>query len=225
MPAIEIPEKRVQITDQAIDAFYHNVRDYLKGVEMPVRLMAIESGGVVVGQRLYEHLIINGIGDLGIFSIDVSRQNGRIKDRENIEAELSRYPGFLDGSMLIAIDDIALNGRTREIVDNEVKNYFRPIFNVGGYAFGSVVSNRDRNGRALADIYGCLLRDEKYTYLQGTGRLHIEPKLAVHEICVGNEMDSFVVYSPTREFMRTIMRVSSWGEKYGTEKTRTKETI
>jgi len=176
-------------TEFPMDRFYQNVYRFVDtGAYRPIRLMAVECGGVIVGERLFEYLKENGIRDLGIFSVDISRRSREVKNRKQIEAEMKRYPNFLRDSLLIGIDDVIIsNTVVRDVLAKEVNHYFKPRFGVKDYAFAAVVSGLDKNERPLAQLHGSIVTDDSYDHIPYSLSSHIPPTLNADDIAHNND--------------------------------------
>lgn len=158
--------------------FYDELYSFVSERDQPVRIMGIESA-LLPALNAYRYLNIKGVLNLGIFSVGISRRHGSIKeeDRKILERDLSRYSGFLDGSLLLAVDDIAMNGKTKEIIDMEVEKYFGPVHGIRDYRFCAVATSVDSEGRPYADIYGAVIRDPIKRDRVLPVPLHIKPVL------------------------------------------------
>ncbi|MBI3190804.1 hypothetical protein HYZ41_03810 [archaeon] len=157
------------IMGRFLESVYRTAEDY----SGPVRLMGIECGGIHTTLRIYEYLK-DSIENVGYFSIDVSRKNGEIKDKKKTEKELSLYPDFLKDSLLIAVDDIVLDGNTIKIIKKEADEFFKPKFGVKEFIYAAVVTSAE-NKNPYADIYGTVVDDvDRLEYVKS---LHLSPHL------------------------------------------------
>lgn len=157
---------------RCLDRMAEGLQACLQGLEGPLTLVGLETGGVRVADALYERLPAALQARLTRGALDANFYRDDYAQRGLHASKPSRMPLSLDGHVVALVDDVLFTGRTVRAAMNALFDFGRPQRVL-------LLTLIERPGRELpiaADVVGCHLD------LSTGRRLSLGEDLSVSEV-------------------------------------------